>query len=51
MLAVRRLAAEDVPAVVLIVQGLRDCFTGDVPVEVERDSRNHGGWVLVDLGA
>jgi GNAT superfamily N-acetyltransferase len=51
VLAVRRLAAADVPAVTGIVGGLPDYFTSDVPGQVERDIAGHDGWVLTDSGA
>lgn len=50
MLAVRDLAAEDVPAIVAIVQGLPDYFTDDVAEQVETDCASHGGWVVADSG-
>jgi GNAT superfamily N-acetyltransferase len=48
MLAVRRLAAGDVPAAVAIVRGLPDYFTSDVPAKVERDAGSHQAWVCTD---
>jgi len=50
VLAVRRLAAADLPAVTLIVGGLPDYFTSDVPGQVERDAVDHDGWVVTDSG-
>lgn len=50
MLAVRDLAAGDVPAIVAIVQGLPDYFTDDVAEHVETDCASHGGWVVADSG-
>lgn len=50
MLAVRRLAAGDIPAVVAIVSASPDYFTEDVPRKVERDAADHDGWVLADAG-
>jgi len=50
MLAVRRLAAGDVPALVTIVRGLPDYFTDDVAEKVERDTAGHDTWVLADAG-
>ena len=46
MLAVRRLAAGDVPALAAIVSSLPDYFTEDVAGQVERDCAVHPGWVL-----
>lgn len=51
MLAVRRLAAADVPAVTAIVRGLPDYFTSDVAERVERDAAAHDAWVLTDAAA
>jgi GNAT superfamily N-acetyltransferase len=51
MLAVRGLAAGDVPAITAIVEGLPDYFTSDVPDKVSQDAARHAGWVLVDSGA
>lgn len=51
MLAIRGLAAGDVPAVTAIVEGLPDYFTSDVPDKVSQDAASHLGWVLVDSGA
>ena len=45
-LAVRRLAAADIPAAVAIIQGLPDYFTHDVPAQIDRDAKRHGGWVV-----
>jgi ribosomal protein S18 acetylase RimI-like enzyme len=50
MLAVRQLAAGDIPAVTAIVCGLPDYFTRDVPGQVERDAAAHDAWVLTDVG-
>jgi GNAT superfamily N-acetyltransferase len=50
VLAVRDLAAGDVPAIVAIVQGLPDYFTDDVAEHVETDCASHGGWVVADSG-
>jgi len=50
VLAVRRLAAADLPAVTLIVGRLPDYFTSDVPGQVERDAVDHDGWVVTDSG-
>jgi hypothetical protein len=50
VLAVRRLAAADVPAVTRIVCGLPDYFTSDVPGQVARDAVDHDGWVLTASG-
>ncbi|MGO8960532.1 MAG: GNAT family N-acetyltransferase [Streptosporangiaceae bacterium] len=50
VLAVRRLAAADVPAVTRIVRGLPDYFTSDVPGQVERDAGDHDGWAVTDSG-
>jgi hypothetical protein len=38
MLAVRPLTAGDIPAAVVIVRGLPDYFTDDVPGKVESDA-------------
>jgi GNAT superfamily N-acetyltransferase len=46
MLAVRRLAAGDVPALAAIVSSLPEYFTEDVAGQVERDCAIHPGWVL-----
>ena len=46
MLAVRRLAAGDVPALAAIVSSLPDYVTEDVAGQVERDCAVHQGWVL-----
>jgi GNAT superfamily N-acetyltransferase len=46
MLAVRRLAAGDLPALAAIVRSLPDYFTEDVAGQVERDCAVHPGWVL-----
>ena len=51
MLAIRGLAAGDVPAVTAIVEGLPDYFTSDVPDKVSQDAASHLGWVLIDSGA
>jgi GNAT superfamily N-acetyltransferase len=48
MLAVRRLADPDMPAVMAIVLGLPDHFTSDVPGQIERDAAGHDSWVLTD---
>jgi GNAT superfamily N-acetyltransferase len=48
VLTVRRLAAEDVPALGGIVRGLPDYFTDDVAAKVASDAASHGGWVLAD---
>jgi hypothetical protein len=50
MLAIRRLAGADMPAVTAIVRGLPDYFTGDVPGLIERDAAGHDSWVLTDSG-
>lgn len=46
MLAVRRLAAQGVPAIAAIIQALPDYFTEDVARQVERDSASYDAWVL-----
>lgn len=46
MMAVRRLAAGDLPALAAIVRSLPDYFTEDVAGQVERDCAVHPGWVL-----
>src|SRR5690348_18414341 len=50
MLAVRRLTAEDAPAVTTIIQGLPEYFTDDVPAQAERDAASHEAWVISDSG-
>ncbi len=50
MLAVRRFAAGDAPAVAAIIRGLPDYFTGDVPAKAERDAASHEAWVTTDSG-
>src|SRR6478752_4977770 len=50
MLAVRRFAAEDAPAVTTIIRGLSDYFTDDVPAKAERDAASHQAWVITDSG-
>ena len=51
MLAIRRLAGADMPAVTAIVLGLPDYFTSDVPARIERDAAGHDSWVLTDSAA
>lgn len=51
MPAVRRFTTEDAPAASLIIQGLPDYFTEDVPERVQRDADRHDAWVLTDSGA
>jgi GNAT superfamily N-acetyltransferase len=48
MLAVRRLAAQDIPAVAAIVVARPDYFTDQVAGQVERDCARHDAWVLTD---
>lgn len=48
MTGVRPFRPEDAGAVVAIVRGLPDYFTGDVPGHVRRDAAGHGTWVLAD---
>lgn len=50
MLAVRRLAAGDLPAITAIVRSLPDYFTDEAAGQVQRDCADHGGWVLADAG-
>ena len=50
MLAVRRFAATDAPALTAIIRGLPDYFTDDVPGKVEHDAASHQGWVITDSG-
>jgi GNAT superfamily N-acetyltransferase len=50
MLTARRLTAGDVPAIAVIVRGLPEYFTSDVPGKVEADAVSHDGWVLTDSG-
>jgi GNAT superfamily N-acetyltransferase len=51
MLAIRRLAGADMPAVTAIVLGLPDYFTSDVAARIERDAVGHDSWVLTDSAA
>ena len=51
MLAVRRFAPGDAPAVAAIIRGLPDHFTDDVPAQAERDAVSHDAWVLTDSAA
>jgi GNAT superfamily N-acetyltransferase len=51
MPAVRRFSAEDAAAAALIIEGLPDYFTEDVPAKVRRDADRHDAWVLTDSGA
>jgi GNAT superfamily N-acetyltransferase len=51
MPAVRRFITEDAPAAALIIEGLPDYFTEDVPAKVQRDADRHDAWVLTDSGA
>ena len=50
MIAVRRMAAADIPAATAIVRGLPEYFTSDVPGQVERDAASHDAWVLTQAG-
>ena len=50
MLAVRRFAAGDVPAVMAIVRGLPDYFNSDVRGNVATDAANREDWGLADAG-
>src|SRR6266851_4233298 len=50
VLALRPLAAADVPPVTRIVRSLPYYFTSDVPGQVARDTADHDGWVLTDSG-
>lgn len=50
VLAVRGLAAADLPAIKRIVGGLPDYFTSDVPGRVEEDAVGHDGWAVTDVG-
>ena len=50
MPAVRPFQAGDVPAATVIVQGLPDYFTEDVPDQVEQDAASHQAWVITDSG-
>jgi GNAT superfamily N-acetyltransferase len=50
MLAIRRLADADMPAVTAIVRDLPDYFTSNVPGLVERDAASHDSWVVADSG-
>jgi len=49
MLAVRRFAATDAPAVTAIIRGLPDYFTDDVPAKAERDAASHQSWTIWQL--
>jgi len=51
MPAVRRFTTEDAPAAALIIEGLPDYFTEDVPEKVQHDAERHDAWVLTDSGA
>lgn len=51
MPAVRRFTSEDAPAAALIIEGLPDYFTEDVPEKVQRDAERQDAWVLTDSGA
>ena len=51
MPAVRRFTTEDAPTAALIIEGLPDYFTEDVPAKVQRDAGRHDAWVLTDSGA
>ena len=51
MPAVRPFAAEDAPAAALIIEGLPDYFTEDVPAKVQHDAGKHDAWVLTDSGS
>ena len=48
MASVRIAAAHDAANCAEIVIGLPDFFTDDVPDKVQRDLRDHGGWVIED---
>src|SRR5262245_58713099 len=48
MHAVRVAAPQDAARCAEIVAGLPDFFTDDVPDKVQRDLREHGGWVIDD---
>ena len=50
MLAVRPFAAGDAATVAVIIRGLPDYFTDDVPERVESDAARHEAWVLTDSG-
>ena len=50
MPAVRRFQAGDAPAAAVIIRGLPDYFTDDVPAKVERDAASHEAWVITDSG-
>ena len=50
MASVRVAAAQDAVRCAEIVAGLSDFFTDDVPDKVQRDLREHGGWVIDDAG-
>jgi len=45
MLAVRRLAAQDIPAVAAVVVARPDYFTDEVAGQVKRDCARHDAWV------
>jgi hypothetical protein len=48
--SVRVAAAQDAARCAEIVAGLEDFFTDDVPDKVQRDLREHGGWVIDAAG-
>ena len=50
LLAIRHLADAYLSAVTAIVLGLPDCFTTDVPGQIERDAAGQDSWVLTDVG-
>jgi GNAT superfamily N-acetyltransferase len=49
--SVRRFTTEDALAVALIIEGLPDYFTEDVPEKVQHDAERHDAWVLSDSGS
>ena len=51
MTSVRRFTTSDAPAAALIIEGLPDYFTEDVPEKVQHDAERHDAWVLSDSGA
>jgi hypothetical protein len=51
ILAVRRFAAGDAPAAIVIVRGLPDYFTADGPARVERDVASHQARVITTARA
>src|SRR5215469_12282107 len=51
MPAVRRFTTKDAPAAALIIAGLPNYFTEDVPEKMQHDAERHDAWVLTDSEA